>query len=181
MVVKKLSMDELSRIDEKEFREKDKFPLILVLDNIRSMYNTGSVFRTADAFRIESILLCGITACPPNKEIEKTALGATRSVNWKYYDKTEEAVEDLKKKDYTIIALEQVEGSETLHSFQPVENNKYAVVFGNEVKGVQESVLEECDRFLEIPQFGTKHSFNISVAAGIVIWDFYTKILPDIK
>ncbi len=179
--MRKLSMDELKRLNEDEFKKRKKFPLVLVLDNIRSMYNTGSIFRTADAFRIESILLCGITACPPNKEIEKTALGATRSMNWKYYKKTEEAVLKLKEEDYTIIAMEQVENSASLNSFQPEENNKYAVVFGNEVKGVQDNTLKLCDRFLEIPQFGTKHSFNVSVTAAIVIWDFYTKLLPDIN
>ncbi len=178
--MRKLSMDELNRLNEKEFKNQKKFPMVLLLDNIRSMHNTGSIFRTADAFRIEKILLCGITACPPKREIEKTALGATKSVEWKYFDKTADAVTELKKQNYIIAAIEQVENSVSLQSFQPQKDNKYAVVFGNEVKGVQENVLELCNHFLEIPQFGTKHSFNVSVTAGIVVWDFYSKLLPAI-
>ena len=178
--MRKLSMDELNRLNEKEFKNQKKFPMVLLLDNIRSMHNTGSIFRTADAFRIEKILLCGITACPPKREIEKTALGATKSVEWKYFDKTADAVTELKKQNYIIAAIEQVENSVSLQSFQPQKDNKYAVVFGNEVKGVQENVLKLCDHFLEIPQFGTKHSFNVSVTAGIVVWDFFNKLIPEI-
>jgi len=176
--MRKLSMDELNRLNEDEFKREKKFPLVLVLDNVRSMHNTGSIFRTADAFRLEKIYLCGITACPPHREIEKTALGATKSVNWKYFENTKDAVLELKNQGFKIACIEQVEGSMSLLSFQPHKNEKYAVIFGNEVKGVQENVLELCDYFLEIPQFGTKHSFNVSVTAGIVVWDFYSKISP---
>jgi len=175
----KLSMDELNRLNEEEFKKQKKFPMVLLLDNIRSMHNTGSIFRTADAFRIEKILLCGITACPPKREIEKTALGATKSVEWQYFENCVDAIRDLKNQNYIITALEQVKGSAMLQSFQPQKENKYAVVFGNEVKGVQENVLSLCDHFLEIPQFGTKHSFNVSVTAGIVVWDFYSKLEPN--
>lgn len=176
--MRKLSMDELNRLNEEEFKKEEKFPLVLILDNIRSMHNTGSIFRTSDAFRIEAIFLCGITACPPNREIEKTALGATKSVKWNYFEKTEDAIAKLKKLGYIIIAIEQVDSSTSLKTFKPKPGNKYAIVFGNEVKGVRSEVLEQCDYFLEIPQFGTKHSFNVSVTAGIVVWDFYSKLLP---
>ncbi len=174
-------MDELKRLNEEEFKKQKKFPLALVLDNIRSMHNTGSIFRTADAFRIDKIYLCGITACPPNRQIEKTALGATKSINWKYFENTENAILELKKQNYVIASIEQVENSVSLCSFQPNKKNKYAVIFGNEVKGVQENVLKLCEHFLEIPQFGTKHSFNVSVTAGIVMWDFYSKISTGIN
>ncbi len=178
--MRKLSMDELNRLNEEEFKRKEKFPLVLVMDNIRSMHNTGSIFRTADAFRLEKLCLCGITATPPNREIEKTALGATRSVDWEYYKKTKDSVLELKRQEYAILAIEQVEGSASLQTFQPEKDKKYAVVFGNEVKGVQENVLKLCDQFLEIPQYGTKHSFNVSVTAGIVVWDFYSKLFPEL-
>ncbi len=178
--MKKLSMDELKRLKVEEFKQKKKFPMVYVLDNIRSMHNTGSIFRTADAFRLEKIILCGITACPPNREIEKTALGATKAVSWEYFKKTTDAVKSLKDNDYIIVSIEQVEGSVNLDSFTPGKNNKYAVIFGNEVKGIDDNVLEYCDYNIEIPQFGTKHSFNVSVTAGIVAWDFYSKIMPDI-
>jgi 23S rRNA (guanosine2251-2'-O)-methyltransferase len=174
--MQKLSMDELGRISPEEFKQGKKFPLVIVLDNIRSMMNVGSVFRTADAFRIEKIYLCGITACPPNKEIHKTALGATESVEWQYFENTAEAVAGLKMNDYMIYALEQTVGSVSLHQFQPGVEQKFALVFGNEVKGVQDDVLALCHGAIEIPQFGTKHSFNISVTAGITIWDFFTKM-----
>lgn len=176
--MRKLSMDELNRLNEEEFKKEKKFPIVIVLDNIRSMHNTGSIFRTADAFRLESICLCEITACPPNREIEKTALGATKSVSWEYFEKTEDAVLQLKKAGFTILAIEQIDSSISLQTFKPQTDDKYAIIFGNEVKGVQNDVLKLCDHFLEIPQFGTKHSFNVSVTAGIVVWDFYSKLLP---
>ncbi len=181
--MQKLSMDELGRISPEEYKQGKKFPLVIVLDNIRSMMNVGSVFRTADAFRIERILLCGITACPPNKEIHKTALGATESVDWQYFSETEEAVLQLKELNYQVYALEQTTGSFSLQSFQPKQQQPYALVFGNEVKGVQDNVLKHCHGAIEIPQFGTKHSFNISVTAGIAIWDFFTKMnsFKDLK
>jgi 23S rRNA (guanosine2251-2'-O)-methyltransferase len=174
--MEKLSMDQLQRISAGEYKQVRKFPLVIVLDNIRSMMNVGSVFRTSDAFRIEKILLCGITACPPNKEIHKTALGATESVDWQYYEDTAGAVVKLKEEGYLVYALEQTTGSTSLHNFQPRQDERYALVFGNEVKGVQDEVLTLCDGSIEIPQFGTKHSFNISVTAGITLWDFFTKM-----
>jgi len=175
-MIQKRSMDELGRVTPDKFRELDKFPIILVLDNIRSMMNVGSVFRTADAFRIEKIMLCGITACPPNKEIHKTALGATESVDWQYFEETAEAVKALRNENYRVFALEQTNQSISLHSFTPEQNEKYALIFGNEIKGVQENVLSLCHGCIEIPQFGTKHSFNISVTAGITLWDFFSKM-----
>jgi 23S rRNA (guanosine2251-2'-O)-methyltransferase len=172
----KLSMDQLNRLNADQFKKEKKFPLVIVLDNIRSMMNIGSVFRTCDAFRIEKIMLCGITACPPNKEIHKTALGATESVDWEYFVDTCDAVEKLKVDGYQVLALEQTSQSKNLMEFMPDASIKYALVFGNEVKGVHEDVLKCCHAALEIPQFGTKHSFNISVSAGIVIWDFFSKM-----
>jgi tRNA G18 (ribose-2'-O)-methylase SpoU len=181
--MQKLSMDELGRISPEEYKHGKKFPLVIVLDNIRSMMNVGSVFRTADAFRVERILLCGITACPPNKEIHKTALGATESVDWQYFAETEDAILQLRELGYKVYALEQTTGSTPLQNFQPKLHQHYALVFGNEVKGVQDNVLKHCHGAIEIPQFGTKHSFNISVTAGIAIWDFFTKTNPfnDLK
>ncbi len=176
MMYKKLSMDELGRKSPEAFRESEKFPVFLVLDNIRSMMNTGSVFRTADAFLLEGIYLCGITASPPHREIHKTALGATESVHWQYFEETRQAIALLKGNGYQVLALEQTAGSISLQDFQPVGGQKYALVFGNEVKGVGEEVLQLCDGCLEIPQFGTKHSLNVSVTAGMVIWDFYCKL-----
>ena len=175
-MIKKLSMDELGRKTPGAFREAEKLPLVLVLDNVRSMMNTGSVFRTADAFLLEAICLCGITATPPHREIHKTALGATESVVWKYFAETTQAISNLKETGYRVVALEQVEGSINLASFRPEAGQKYALVFGNEVKGVEEPALALCDGFIEIPQFGTKHSLNVAVTAGIVIWDFYCKM-----
>ncbi len=174
--MKKLSMDELNRLSVDDFHRTDKVPLVIVLDNIRSMMNIGSVFRTADAFRIESILLCGITATPPNREIHKTALGATESVDWKYFDKTTDAIMQLKKNGFFVIAMEQTDSSTSLANFRPAKNVKYAIVFGNEVKGVEDEVLRVCDSCIEIPQFGTKHSLNIAVTVGMVVWDFYLKL-----
>ncbi len=173
--MKKLSMEELDRLSVSQFREIDKIPVVVVLDNIRSQHNIGSVFRTADAFRIESIHLCGITATPPNREIQKTALGATESVNWKYYSTTMESLIELKKQGYSIIAIEQADESKPINDFKPQIFNKMALVFGNEVYGVQDEVMSICDDCIEIPQYGTKHSLNVSVSAGIVIWDVYNK------
>jgi 23S rRNA (guanosine2251-2'-O)-methyltransferase len=168
--MRKLSMAELGRMSVDAFKEAKKNPIVAVLDNIRSMHNVGSVFRTADAFRLEAICLCGYTPQPPHREIQKTALGATETVNWLYYLETLEAIKELKSSGYRIFAVEQAEGSVSLESFQD-KNYKIALVFGNEVEGVHTDVLKECDGCIEIPQLGTKHSLNISVAAGIVLWD----------
>lgn len=174
--MRKLKITELNRISVEEFKEVKKVPLIVVLDNIRSLHNIGSVFRTADAFRIESIYLCGITAVPPHPEIHKTALGAEFTIDWKYYKDATEAVEDLKKDGYEVYAIEQVENSMMLNDFSTVDNKKYAIVLGNEVKGVQQEVINKCNGSIEIPQYGTKHSLNVSVTAGIVIWDLFNKL-----
>ena len=172
----KRSMDELDRKSPAAFRAAEKFPVVIVLDNIRSMMNIGSVFRTADAFLIEAIYLCGITATPPNREIHKTALGATESVSWHYYGHTIDAVAMLKQRGYRILALEQTTNSVNLTNYLPLPGISYALVFGNEIKGVEEEVLEQCDACIEIPQFGTKHSLNVAVTAGIMIWDIYSKL-----
>ncbi len=174
--MKKLSMDELARKSPDAFRQAEKFPLVLVLDNIRSMMNIGSVFRTADAFLLEAIYLCGITATPPHREIHKTALGATDTVHWEYVEQTVDAISHLKQNGYQIFALEQTDQSLDLFDFKPQSDQRYALVFGHEVKGVDETVLQQCDGCLEIPQFGTKHSLNIAVTAGMVVWDFYCKM-----
>ncbi len=166
----------MNRLTPEEFKESRKLPLVVVLDHIRSLNNVGSVFRTSDAFRVESIYLCGITACPPNAEIHKTALGAEETVDWKYFNDTLEAVENLKKDGYTVCAIEQVEGSVMLDKLQLDKDKKYAIVMGNEVKGVQQSVVDKCDMCIEIPQYGTKHSLNVSVTTGIVIWEFFNKM-----
>lgn len=175
--MRKLKLHELGRITVKEFKNVPKPPIIVVLDNIRSLHNVGSIFRTSDAFRIRSIFLCGITATPPHKEIHKTALGAEESVEWHYYNKTTDAVEKLKKEGFLLIGIEQTEGSISLPAFEPDMTKKYAVFFGNEVKGVDQKVIDECDMCLEIPQFGTKHSFNVSVSAGIILWELAGKRL----
>lgn len=154
-----------------EFKEADKLPLAVVLDNVRSLHNVGSVLRTADAFRLEGVWLCGITACPPSPEIHKTALGAEDSVEWHYEADTLAAVAALHRAGYTVLAVEQVEGSLTLGSFRPEPGRRYALVLGNEVKGVQQAVVDAADHALEIPQYGTKHSLNVSVTAGIVMWE----------
>ncbi len=167
----KLKLDELNRISVDEYKIADKFPLILILDNVRIMHNVGSLFRTADAFRVEAIYLCGITGTPPHKELNKTALGATDSVSWKYFEHTIDAVEAAKKMSYNIYALEQTSNSEMLQHLKP--QFPVALVLGNEVNGVDESVIKICDKVVEIPQFGTKHSFNVSVSAAIVIWHLY--------
>lgn len=168
--MQKLSMEELNRKSVEEFRYAEKMPVVCVLDNIRSQHNTGSVFRTADAFGLEAIILCGITATPPSREIQKTALGATESVSWSYFKNTSDAILNLKDQGFRIIAVEQVKGSVSLRDFKTENDQKLALVFGNEVDGVSDTALALSDAAIEIPQFGTKHSFNISVTAGIVIW-----------
>jgi len=168
-------MDELNRLSVEEFKQMDKTPLVLVLDNVRSLNNVGSSFRTADAFGLEKIMLCGITGTPPNREIQKTALGATESVDWEHIPSTLEAVHQLRAEGYKIIAVEQVDKSQMLQDFLPKEGEKYALIFGNEVYGVEEEVIHSADHVLEIPQIGTKHSLNISVTMGIVIWDLVNK------
>ena len=173
--MRKLKITELNRISTDEFKKVEKMPLIVVLDHVRSLYNVGSVFRSSDAFCVESIYLCGITATPPQVEIHKTALGAEDSVDWKYYDDTKSAVRDLKECGVEVLAVEQVEGSTMLQSFQPQKGKRYAIILGNEVKGVQQEVVDLCDGCIEIPQFGTKHSLNVSVTAGILIWEFARK------
>lgn len=174
--MRKLKNSELKRLDVEQFKKTKKIPLIVVLDNIRSLNNIGSVFRTADAFLIEKVFLCGITATPPNKEIHKTALGATDSVTWEYAESTLELVKKLKSEKVAVLSVEQADHSTSLEEFEPLADQKYAVIFGNEVKGVQQDVVSESDRCLEIPQFGTKHSLNISVSCGIVLWDLFSKI-----
>jgi tRNA G18 (ribose-2'-O)-methylase SpoU len=175
--MRKLQLSELNRISANQFKKANKLPIIVALDNVRSLNNVGSVFRTADAFRIEALYLCGVTGTPPHREIQKTALGATESVLWKHYTNTLGAIHELKNKNYTIIALEQVENGTKLQQFIPQKEKSYALVFGNEVNGVSQEVINLCDACVEIPQFGTKHSFNISVSAGIVLWDMYCKLL----
>lgn len=168
---RKLNMDELSRLSLEEYRNKGKLPVIVVLDNIRSCHNIGSVFRTCDALLIEKIFLCGITATPPNKEIHKTALDAEDSVVWEYSEDTLAVVRELKQQGYRIVAVEQVESSIQLSDYRIDPNTGIVLVFGNELKGVQQTVVNECDAVIEIPQYGTKHSFNVSVSAGIVLWE----------
>lgn len=174
--MRKLKLDELNRATVDEFKEQDKLPVAVVLDNVRSMHNIGSIFRTSDGFAAEKIALCGITACPPHREIEKTALGATTSMDWEYYKTPLEAVQQLRAEGYQIIAIEQAENSLMLDTFKPEQGEKYALIFGNEVNGVSDEVMQEIDACIEIPQFGTKHSFNIVVSAGIVLWDFFSKL-----
>lgn len=173
--MRKLNIDELGRLSTEQYKRGSKIPVIIVLDNIRSLNNIGSVFRTADAFRVDQIFLCGLTACPPHKDIHKTALGATESVDWKYFEKTEHAIELLKSEGYRICAIEQTEGSTFLQDFT-YDGRKLALVFGHEVKGVDQGIIDHSDVSIEIPQFGTKHSLNISVSAGIVLWDIFQKI-----
>ena len=168
--MRKLKVTEMGRMSVAEYKASDKQPLVVVLDHVRSLYNVGSVFRSSDAFRINGVCLCGITAQPPHSEIHKTALGAEESVPWKYFKQTEDAVIWLKEQGYTVLAIEQCEGSTMLHDFHREPESKYAVVLGNEVKGVQQQVVDMCDGCLEIPQYGTKHSLNVSVTAGIVLW-----------
>ncbi len=173
--MRKLLNRELGRKSLEQFKASEKAPVIIVLDNVRSQSNVGSVFRTADAFLTEAIYLCGITSKPPHREIQKTALGATESVNWKYFESTLEAITVLKSKGYKIIGIEQVEGSVELQDFVAQECERYALIFGHEVHGVDEAVIDLCDMCIEIPQFGTKHSFNISVSVGIILWEINKK------
>jgi 23S rRNA (guanosine2251-2'-O)-methyltransferase len=170
--MRKLKITELNRMSVEEFKESDKLPLIVVLDDIRSLHNVGSVFRSSDAFRVEAIYLCGITAVPPQPEIHKTALGAEDTVDWCYFKDTLDAVKELKEKGYTVYSIEQVEGSTLLNELTLETGKKYAVIMGNEVKGVKQEVVNASDGCIEIPQFGTKHSLNVSVTAGIVVWEF---------
>ena len=169
--MRKLKVTEMGRLSVDEYKAVEKTPLVVVLDHVRSLYNVGSVFRTADAFRLSGVCLCGITAVPPHPEIHKTALGAEESVEWRYFADTLDAVSWLRESGYEIIAVEQCEGSTRLNDFRIEKGQRYAIVLGNEVKGVQQSVVDVCDLCLEIPQYGTKHSMNVSVTAGIVIWE----------
>lgn len=174
--MRKLDNNELDRKSIQDFKEATKTPIIIILDDVRSLNNIGSVFRTSDAFLIEKIYLCGITACPPNKEINKTALGATETVNWEHFENILEVIESLKNQKIKVFAIEQVENAIFLDNFTIEENQKYALIFGNEVFGVSQKAIEICDGTIEIPQLGTKHSLNIAVSAGIVIWDFFKKL-----
>lgn len=173
---RKLANDELGRKTVEAFKSADKIPVIIVLDNVRSLNNIGSVFRTADAFLVKAIYLCGLTAKPPHKDIHKTALGATGTVEWKHFGSTMEAINELKKRNYHIISFEQIHDGINLKDFYPEKSTFYALIFGNEIKGVAQEIIDVSDECIEIPQFGTKHSFNIAVSAGIVLWDFYTKL-----
>ena len=170
--MRKLRTVEMHRLSVEEFKEAEKLPLIVVLDDVRSLYNVGSVFRSCDAFRVEAVYLCGITATPPNAEIHKTALGGEDAVDWLYFQNTEEAVQKLHDDGYFVYSIEQVEHSTKLQTLQLDDDKKYAVIFGNEVKGVKQNIVDAGDGCLEIPQFGTKHSLNVSVTAGIVVWEF---------
>jgi 23S rRNA (guanosine2251-2'-O)-methyltransferase len=174
--MRKLKNSELKRVSINEFKSASKTPIVIILDNVRSLNNIGSIFRTADAFLIEAVYLCGITACPPHKDIQKTALGATETVNWKYFKNTIEAVDELKEKSYLVFAIEQTENSVFLDQFQPTIDQGIALVFGNEINGVEQDVINECNGCIEIPQYGSKHSLNIAVCAGILIWDLFNKI-----
>lgn len=177
--MRKLKVTELNRMTVDEFKKAKRLHLTVVLDEVRSLYNVGSVFRSSDAFCIDKIYLCGITATPPHPEIHKTALGAEDSVDWIYKKNTMDAINELHKLGYTILAIEQVEGSIYLQDFIPMENQSYAIVFGNEVKGVQQEVVDACDGCIEIPQYGTKHSLNVSVTAGIVLWELSNKMRKE--
>ncbi|WP_306550140.1 RNA methyltransferase [Daejeonella sp.] len=174
--MRKLKTEELGRVGIDDFKKQEKLPLVVILDNVRSMHNIGSIFRTSDGFAIEKIYLCGITAQPPHREIEKTALGATQSIEWAYSADVCDTINELKLDGYTIIAIEQAENSTMLNNYDPNNSMKYALIFGNEVNGVSDEAMNLIDTCLEIPQFGTKHSFNIVVSAGIVLWDFFAKL-----
>ena len=173
---RKLKNEQLNRLTIDEFKSANKTPIIIVLDNIRSLNNIGSVFRTADAFLIEAVYLCGITATPPHREIQKTALGATETVTWKYFDSTSDAIYELKNNDFIVAAVEQTEDSKMLNDYEFSSQEKLAVIFGNEVKGVEQEAIDLSNKVIEIPQHGTKHSLNISVSVGVVIWELYQKI-----
>ncbi len=174
--MRKLRTIEMQRLSVQEFRQADKTPLIVVLDDVRSMYNVGSVFRTADAFRLQAVWLCGITGCPPHNEIHKTALGAEESVEWRYFPSALDAVRQLQADGVKVFSIEQAEGSTPLNSFLPNPDTTYAVILGNEVKGVHQEVIDQSDGCIEIPQYGTKHSMNVSVTAGIVIYHFFMRL-----
>lgn len=174
--IRKLPVTELDRLTNEEFRAAPKTPLVVVLDNVRSMHNIGSVFRTCDAFRAEAVYLCGISSTPPHPEIHKTGLGAEDVVRWEYFENTQQALEELHAKGYTVYAIELAEGSIKLPELQLKGNEKLAVVLGHEVKGVQQAVIDACDGCIEIPQFGTKHSLNVSVTAGIIIWEIFKQL-----
>ncbi len=173
--MKKLTLEELGRVSVEEFKRVPKLPVCLVLDNVRSLHNVGSVFRTSDAFSVEKIYLTGITGIPPHREIEKSALGATQSVEWEYAERTGELLAKLKQEGYIIVAVEQTSKSEPLNQFRPESGKKYCLVFGNEVHGVSDEALEHADHAIEIPQAGTKHSLNVSVCVGIVVWEFFSE------
>ena len=183
----KLTTAEMGRMNVEQYREADKLPLVVVLDNVRSQHNVGAVFRTADAMRIERVVLCGICCCPPNQEIHKTALGAEESVDWQYYKETLDAMRDLKEQGYTVYAVEQAHDSVTLEEVaeqivnRKSSNRKWAVVLGHEVFGVQQTVVDSCDQCIEIPQYGTKHSMNVSVTAGIVLYRLASSLRQEIK
>ncbi len=177
--MRKLKITDLQRLTVEEFHKVKKLPLIVVLDDIRSMHNIGSVFRTSDAFLVDKIYLCGITATPPNAEIHKTALGAEDSVEWKYFENTIDAVNELHNDGFTVLSIEQVEGSTMLDKLQLDCDKKYAVIMGNEVKGVKQEVVDKCDGCVEIPQYGTKHSLNVSVTTGIILWEFASKMMKN--
>ena len=174
--MRKLEITELNRITTEEFKKTTKIPLVVVLDNVRSLHNVGSVFRTSDAFLVEKICLCGITSTPPQPEIHKTALGAEFSMEWQYYEETQEAVKEYKEKGYHIFSIEQVENSVKLPDLTLEPDGKYVVILGNEVKGVQQEIVDMSDDSIEIPQYGTKHSLNVSVTSGIIIWSFFEKM-----
>lgn len=174
--MRKLKITELNRLSTDEFKQADKIPLVVVLDNVRSLHNVGSVFRTSDAFLVKSVYLCGITSTPPHAEIHKTALGAENSVEWKYFEDALQAVNELREQSYTVFAIEQAEGSTLLEDVKLNNKARYAVILGNEVKGVQQAVIDHCHACIEIPQYGTKHSLNVSVTAGIIIWEFAKKL-----
>ncbi len=177
--MRKLKITELNRVSKEEYKHIDKLPLVVVLDEVRSLYNVGSVFRSSDAFAVSAVYLCGITAVPPHPEIHKTALGAEDSVDWKYFKYTQDAVNELKREGYEVLSVEQVEHSTLLQHIDLDANKKYAIILGNEVKGVQQEVVNMCDGCIEIPQFGTKHSLNVSVTAGILIWEFARHLKLD--
>lgn len=175
-MIQKLKLEELGRIDVEAFKQTEKTPLVVVLDHVRSMHNVGSIFRTADAFLIEKIILCGITPQPPHREIHKAALGATESVDWIYVESVAEALKQLKEEHYQVVGVEQTTGSQMMTDFDFAQSSKYALVLGNEVEGVSDEALPLCDTFLEIPQLGTKHSLNVSVCGGIVMWEFFNQL-----
>tara|TARA_Y100000766_G_scaffold245371_1_gene225201 strand:+ start:746 stop:1279 length:534 start_codon:yes stop_codon:yes gene_type:complete len=177
--MRKLKLDELNRVPVAEFKNQDKVPLIIVLENIRSLNNVGTIFRTCDAFNVNSVFLIGITAQPPHREIQKTALGATESVEWKYYQTSNQAIKELKSKGYKIFSVEQAEGSTPIHEVENIDCDKMALFFGNEISGVDQTTIDASYACLEIPQFGTKHSLNVSVCAGIVIWECFNKFKKD--